>query len=150
MHLQAQRKSPNTLIFIYLFIFGFWREFGHVRPPPEIRPWVNCYRYLRRCAHSFVNYSLRFFFVFAYLPSSNLRLKPPGTYNPIPVGEMPVEEYRLWTRTVDRTQDKGNTPNPRIWIKISDHAGNRTWVAGLEGRDSTDHASATYMLVILW
>ena len=50
----------------------------------------------------------------------------------------------------DRTQDKGHTPNPKIGIKIPDPAGNRTRVAGLEGRDSTDHVTATYMLVILW
>ena len=45
----------------------------------------------------------------------------------------------------DRTQDKGHTPNPRIVIKIPDPAGNRTRVAGLEGRDSTDHATATWL-----
>ena len=28
-------------------------------------------------------------------------------------------------------------------IKIPDPAGNQTWAAGLEGRDSTDHAMAT-------
>ena len=50
----------------------------------------------------------------------------------------------------DRTQDKGNTPNPKIGIKIPDPARDPTRVAGLEGRDSTDHATATYMLVILW
>ena len=33
--------------------------------------------------------------------------------------------------------DKEHTPNPRTEIKI------RTRVAGLEGRDSTDHATAT-------
>ena len=32
--------------------------------------------------------------------------------------------------------DKGHTPNPRTEIKIPDPA-------GLEGRDSTDHATAT-------
>ena len=37
----------------------------------------------------------------------------------------------------------GHTPNPRIGIKIPDPAGNRTRAAGLEGRDSTDHAMAT-------
>ena len=50
----------------------------------------------------------------------------------------------------DRAQDKGHTPNPRIGIKIPDHARNRGRVAGLEGRDSTDHATTSYMLVILW
>ena len=41
--------------------------------------------------------------------------------------------------------DKGHTPNPRLGIKIPESAGNRTRVAGLEGRDSTDHATATYV-----
>ena len=39
--------------------------------------------------------------------------------------------------------DKEHTPNPRTEIKILDPAGNRTRAAGLEGRDSTDHATAT-------
>ena len=39
--------------------------------------------------------------------------------------------------------DRGHTPNPRIGIKIPDPAGNRTRAAGLEGRDSTYHATAT-------
>ena len=39
--------------------------------------------------------------------------------------------------------DKGHTPNPRTEIKIPDPAGNRTRAAGLEGRDSTNHATAT-------
>ena len=39
--------------------------------------------------------------------------------------------------------DKGHTPNPRTEIKIPDAAGNRTRAAGLVGRDSTDHATAT-------
>ena len=38
---------------------------------------------------------------------------------------------------------KGHTPNPKIGILIPDPAGNRTRAAGLEGRDSTDHAMAT-------
>ena len=36
--------------------------------------------------------------------------------------------------------DKGLSPSPRLEIKIPDFAGNRTQAAGLEGRDSTDHA----------
>ena len=40
-----------------------------------------------------------------------------------------------------------HTPNPRIGIKIPDPAGNRTRAAGLEGRDSTDHATATDILM---
>ena len=43
--------------------------------------------------------------------------------------------------------DKGHTPNPRTEIKIPDPAENRTRTAGLEGRDSTDHATATDQLI---
>ena len=39
--------------------------------------------------------------------------------------------------------DKGHTPNPKTEIKIPDPAGNRTRAAELEGRDPTDHATAT-------
>ena len=40
--------------------------------------------------------------------------------------------------------DKGHIPNPRTEIKIPDPARDRTRAAaGLEGRDSTDHATAT-------
>ena len=39
--------------------------------------------------------------------------------------------------------NKGHTPNPRREIKIPDPAGNRTRAAGLEGRDSTVHATTT-------
>ena len=39
--------------------------------------------------------------------------------------------------------DKGHTPNPRTAIKIPDPARNRTRAGGLEGRNSTDHATAT-------
>ena len=38
--------------------------------------------------------------------------------------------------------DKGHTPSPRIEIIVSDPAGNRTRAPGLEGRDSTDYATA--------
>ena len=38
--------------------------------------------------------------------------------------------------------DRGHTLNHRTEIKIPDPAGNRTRAAGLEGRDSTDHATA--------
>ena len=38
--------------------------------------------------------------------------------------------------------DKGHTPKPRTEIKIPDPAGNRTLAAGLEGRNSTDQATA--------
>ena len=43
----------------------------------------------------------------------------------------------------DRTQTKGHTSSSRIEIKISDLAGNRTWTAGLEGRESIDHDTPT-------
>ena len=74
-------------------------------------------------------------------------------------------EHRQWTRTLDIQKDwpscicgqqnvratargttkqhKGHTPSPRIKIKIINPAGNRTRVAGLGGRDSTDHATTT-------
>ena len=39
--------------------------------------------------------------------------------------------------------DKGHTTNPRTEMKIHDPAANRNRVAGLEGRDSTDHATET-------
>ena len=38
--------------------------------------------------------------------------------------------------------DKGHTSNPRTEIKIPDPARNQTLAAGLEGRDSTNHATA--------
>ena len=43
--------------------------------------------------------------------------------------------------------DKVHTPNPRTEIKIPDPAGNRTRAAGLEGRDSTDHATRQMMVL---
>ena len=46
-----------------------------------------------------------------------------------------------------RRSHKGHTPTPRTEIKIPDPAGNRTRAAGLEGMDSTDHATATDILV---
>ena len=49
--------------------------------------------------------------------------------------------------STEQNTDKGQTPNPRIGIKIPDPAGNRTRSAGLEGRDSTDHATATDLQV---
>ena len=51
--------------------------------------------------------------------------------------------------SIGQNTDKGHTPNPRIGIKISDPAGNRTRAAGLEGRDSTDHATATDKFLFL-
>ena len=43
--------------------------------------------------------------------------------------------------------DEEHTPNPRTEIKILDPAGTRTRAAGLEGRNSTEHATATDMLL---
>ena len=48
----------------------------------------------------------------------------------------------MWATAGDKT-DKGHTPNPRTEIKIPDPVGNLIRIAGLEGRDSTDHATAT-------
>ena len=105
-----------------------------------------------------------FFFFFAYLPSPNLGLTPPGAYNPNARGSDACRgSNNLWTRTLDRytragvwsaqcqglrqrqhrTEHKGHTPNSRTEIKIPDPAGNRIRAARLEGRDSTDHPTAT-------
>ena len=40
-------------------------------------------------------------------------------------------------------QNTGHTPNPRTENKTPEPTGNRTRAAGLEGRDSTDHATTT-------
>ena len=45
--------------------------------------------------------------------------------------------------SIGQNANKGHTPNPRTEIKVPDPAVNRTRAAGLEGRDSTDHAMAT-------
>ena len=49
--------------------------------------------------------------------------------------------------------DKEHTPNPRTEIKIPDPSGIRTRAAGLEGRNSIDHATATdryrYMYILI-
>ena len=58
-------------------------------------------------------------------------------------------QHNVRASAEDRTglnTDKGHTLNPRIEIKIPDPAGNRTRAAGLEGRDSTDHATATHRI----
>ena len=55
-------------------------------------------------------------------------------------------QHNVRASAVDNTGQntfKGHTPNPRREIKIPDPAVNRTRAAGLEGRDSTDHATAT-------
>ena len=52
------------------------------------------------------------------------------------------QHYVRVTRRQHRTEHKGHTPSPRIEIEIPDPAGNRTRAAELEGRDSTDHATA--------
>ena len=104
-------------------------------------------------------------FLLRYLPSPNVGLTPPVIYNR--GSDAGRESNRLWTRTRDRytragfpecvvstmsgslpetTQDRTqntHTPYPRIEIKISDPTGNRTRVAGLKGRDSTAHVTAT-------
>ena len=59
---------------------------------------------------------------------------------------------------IGQNTDKRHTSNPRTEIKIPDTAGNRTRAAGLEGRDSTDYATATdnfltisnYMILIFF
>ena len=44
--------------------------------------------------------------------------------------------------------DKGHKSNPTTEIKILDPTGNRTRAAELEGRDSTDHATAMDKLLL--
>ena len=44
---------------------------------------------------------------------------------------------------IEQSIDKGDPPNPRIEIDFSDWVWNRSWVPGLEGRDSTDLAAVT-------
>ena len=50
-------------------------------------------------------------------------------------------QHKVRATSRDNT-DKEHTTNPRIEIKIPDPAVNRTQAAGLEGTDSTDHATA--------
>ena len=47
--------------------------------------------------------------------------------------------------SIGQITDKGHILNPRTELKIPDPAGKRAWAAGLEGRDSTDHATAIDM-----
>ena len=101
------------------------------------------------------------------LPQS--RTYTPGTYNQNARGSDACRgSNSLWTRTLDRytraglpervvstmsgppletTQDRTKTkdthPIPGQKLKFLTPRGNRTQAAGLEGRDSTDHATAT-------
>ena len=75
-------------------------------------------------------------------------------------GESPLMcgQHNVRASAEDNTRQntfKGNTPNPRTEIKTPDPARNRTWAARLEGRDSTDHATATESIIfhcfkLLW
>ena len=82
----------------------------------------------------------------------------PGLTTQMPVGQMPEGSNRLWTRTLDRytrtvlsesgpqaeaTQDRTQAKHTHPEITIFYLAGNRTRTAGLEGREYTDHATAT-------
>ena len=58
------------------------------------------------------------------------------------------EKYQGRRRRQHRTEHKGYTPNPRTEIKIPDPVLNRTRVAVLEGRDSTDHVTAMGNFII--
>ena len=49
-------------------------------------------------------------------------------------------QHNIIATARDNTKD---IPTPRIEIKISEFTGNRTPAAGLEGRDSTKHTTAT-------
>ena len=53
-------------------------------------------------------------------------------------------EYNVRATAGDKIgQNTKGTPSSRIEIKISDPVGNRTRAYGLDGRDSTDHGTAT-------
>ena len=106
-----------------------------------------------------------FFFFSAYLLSPNLGVTHLGTYKPnARRSDACSRSNNLWTRTLDRypraglpecvvSTISGPPPKPiqhrtqrthtqsQTEIKIPDPAGNRTWAAGLEGRDSGDHAT---------
>ena len=51
-------------------------------------------------------------------------------------------------RRQHKTEHKGDTLDPRTGIKIPDLVGNRSRAAGLEGRDSTCHATATDPIIL--
>ena len=54
------------------------------------------------------------------------------------------KNVRASTRdTIGQNTDKGHMPNPRTEIKIPHPAGNRTWAAGFEGKDSIEHTTGT-------
>ena len=110
---------------------------------------------LRGVHHHPLPYFYLFFHV--YLPSSNLGLTPPGTYNPNARGsdacrgEQQFGDQNTWhTRAglpecmvstmsgppPKTTQDRTHTES-QAEMKIPDPAGNQTRVARLEGRDST-------------
>ena len=79
--------------------------------------------------------------------SNRLWTRPLDRYTRSSLPECVVKAMSGPETTQDRTQTK-DTPSPRLQIKISDPAGDRTLAAGLEGMDSTDHATATDINVI--
>ena len=108
------------------------------------------------------------FFLSLLFTLSQCRTYTPKTYNPNVCGsDICRGSSGLWTRTLDRKTmaglpqyvvctvsatagdnteqniDKGHTSSPRIKLKISDPAGTQTQAAGLQVRDSTDHAMVT-------
>ena len=48
-------------------------------------------------------------FSFDYLPSPNVELTPPGTYNPNPLGQTPVAEPEAMDKNVKQDQKGGNS-----------------------------------------
>ena len=113
------------------------------------------------------------FFFLCYLPSPNIGFTPPGLSTRMFLIQMPVREQHtvdrntmqihkggaslnVWSaqcqghlRRQHKTENKGHTPSPRTQIKIPHSAGNGTRAAGLEGRDSTDHAKVMDIMVII-
>ena len=70
--------------------------------PGPLRDKRACYHLLHNGGLKVKNFSFYFFF-FAYLPSPNLGLTPPGTYKPnARESDACRESNNLWTRTLDR------------------------------------------------
>ena len=95
----------------------------------------------------------------------NQDLHPQGLTSQMPMGQMPVggatgsgpehqtdtqlrDSLNVWTAQCQglRRRQHRTEHRQRTEIKIPDPAVNRTRAAGLEGRDSTDHATALFFL----
>ena len=87
----------------------------------------------------------RFAYVTAHSPTQPLlHLRHSSFSNPSFAS--PTSQALHLIHPASRPWHKGHTPSPRIGIKISDSARNRTWGARLEERESTDRTTATNIL----